>query len=132
MYLANATVGIHGYFYYANFSGNNNKCQIKGLQEIRKLAIFISEFNQKWVSYRHIVPSKQNKLFALFITFTIRYMSCSVSSVHQCHGANKKNDRTQSISLIQNWIFAAILNLGTFPSWDSWGLLICFSGLYSE
>ena len=33
MYFANATGGIHGYFYYFNFAVNGNNCQIKGLQE---------------------------------------------------------------------------------------------------
>ena len=34
-------------FYHVNFAGNNNNCQIKGLQEIIKIAIFISDFNKK-------------------------------------------------------------------------------------
>ena len=36
------------------------------------------------------------------------------------------------VLFIQNCILAVILNFSTFPNWDSWGLLICFSGLFSE
>ena len=83
MYFANDPGGIHGYFYHVNSDDNSNNCQIKGLQKVIKLAIFISVFNKKYVIYRHILPFKQNKLFPLFITFTLRYMSYFVSSVHQ-------------------------------------------------
>ena len=38
----------------------------------------------------YIVPLKQNKLFPLFTTFTLRYMSYLVSSVLQRHGVNEK------------------------------------------
>ena len=34
LYFANATGGIHGYFYYVNFAGNSNNFKIKCLQEI--------------------------------------------------------------------------------------------------
>ena len=39
--------------------------------------------------------------------------------------------KNRQVLLIQNCILAAILNFSTFPNWDSWGLLLCFSGLFS-
>ena len=47
MYFANVTGGMRGY--YVNFAGNSINCQIKGLQEIIKVAIFILVFSKKWV-----------------------------------------------------------------------------------
>ena len=38
----------------------------------------------------------------------------------------RKHACIERVLLIQNCILAAILNLSTFPNWDSWGLLICF------
>ena len=37
------------------------------LKVSNKIAIFISVFNKKWVSYGHIVPLKQNILFLFFL-----------------------------------------------------------------
>ena len=36
------------------------------------------------------------------------------------------------VLLIQNCVLGAILNFSTFTNLDSWGLLICFSVLFSE
>ena len=51
MYFANATRDIHGYFYYVNFVGNSNNCQIKGLQEIINYLQYFFQFLTKNVSF---------------------------------------------------------------------------------
>ena len=81
MSFANATSGIHGHFYYGNLGDNIINCKIKGLWEIPKCGIFISVFTKNGVICRHIVPLKQNKVFPLFITFTLRETSFLVSLV---------------------------------------------------
>ena len=60
---SNATGGIHSYFYYVNFAGNSINCQIKSLQEIIKFAIFISDFNKKWVITYCVIKMIRTKIF---------------------------------------------------------------------
>ena len=83
-------------------------------------AIFISIFIEKWVFVHMIMSLKQN---IFFITFTLRYMSYLVSSVHQLHVANKNMHLVHFTYLKLD--FGGHLEFDYFPSWDSWGLLIC-------
>ena len=81
MIIANATSVIHGHFYYVYLGDYSNNYKVEGLQEIIKCGIFIQFLAKNGVICKHFVSLKQNKMFPLFITFTLRDMSYLVSSV---------------------------------------------------
>ena len=120
MYFANVAGGINGYFYYVNFVGNSNYCQIEGLQENIKNAIFNSVSNNRWVIYRNIVPLKQRFFppsFHYICTKIYEFFGGLCPAMTRCKW---KKWLYLAISLIRNCILAAILNFGTFPRTVFW------------
>ena len=81
IYFANAT-GIQGYFYYVNFAGNSNDCQIEGFQKNYKNCDIYFSFYQKWVIYRHIVPLKHvyKHVYRLEMQKFFLFLCCALTS----------------------------------------------------